>query len=133
MHKKHTLFVTLIVFLSAMILAACGAKTGTGEAVNLTGDPVAGKQVYDGYCASCHGPEGAGGVANPGSDDGTVPALKPLDEEFNSVAAMDLVIEHGSIPDGDDSATAMTAFGDKGLLKPQQIADVIAYILELNK
>lgn len=131
MHKKQTLFVTLIVFLIAMILTACGAKTGTGEALSLTGDPLAGKQVYDGYCASCHGPEGAGGVPNPGSDDGTVPALKSIEEEFPSAAALDAVIENGSTPEG-ENAIKMPAFGD-GSLKPQQIADVIAYILELYK
>jgi mono/diheme cytochrome c family protein len=131
MLKRKTLFVMLIVLLVALVLAACGAKTGASDALSLTGDPLAGKQVFDGYCASCHGPEGAVGVPNPGSEDGTVPALKSIDEEFNSAAALDAVIENGSTPEG-DNATKMPAFGN-GTLEPQQIADVIAYILELNK
>ena len=136
MHRKQILFVFVAVILAALVLTACGAKDPTkpGQAVNLTGDPVAGKTIFDGYCKSCHGPEGTGGVANPGSDDGTVPELEPIDKgEFGTVPAIDLVIEHGSTPEGADTASKMPAFGDEGTLKPQQIADVIAYILELNK
>jgi mono/diheme cytochrome c family protein len=135
MHKKRNIFVALTVGLIVLILAACGAKdvTKPGKALNLTGDPVAGKVVYDGYCKSCHGPDGTGGVANPGSEDGTVPALTPIDEEeFGTALALDLIIEHGSVLEG-ENVSSMPAFGDKGTLKPQQIADVIAYILEINK
>ena len=134
MLKKRKTFFALTVVLVFMILAACAKDiTKPGKAVNLTGDPVAGKVVFDGYCKSCHGPAGTGGIANPGSDDGTVPELKPIDMDFNDATAMDLVIEHGSTPEGEDTATKMPAFGDEGSLKPQQIADVIAYVLELNK
>jgi mono/diheme cytochrome c family protein len=135
MLKQKKYFVIMAVALVVLILAACGAKdiTKPGKAVNLTGDPVAGMVVYNGYCKSCHGLAGTGGVVNPGSDDGTVPELKPIDMDFKDATAMDLVIEHGSTPAGDKTAAKMPAFGDEGTLKPQQIADVIAYILELNK
>jgi len=132
--KRNTLF-ALTVGLIVLILTACGGKdvTKPGKAVNLTGDPVAGKVVYNNYCKSCHGPDGTGGVANPGSEDGTVPALTPInEEEFGTVLTLDLMIEHGSKLEGDD-VSDMPAFGDEGTLKPQQIADVIAYILEINK
>ena len=135
MLKQKKYFVVMAVVLIVLILAACGAKdiTKPGKAVNLTGDPVAGKVIYDGYCKSCHGPAGTGGIANPGSDDGTVPELNPIDMDFKDATAMDLVIEHGSKPEGADTVTKMPAFGDEGSLKPQQIADVIAYVLSLNK
>jgi mono/diheme cytochrome c family protein len=135
MHRKQNTIVALTIGLTVLILAACGAKdvTKPGRAVNLTGDPVAGKVVFDGYCKSCHGPAGTGGVANPGSDDGTVPELKPIDMDFKDMTAMDLVIEHGSTPAGESTASKMPAFGDEGTLKPQQIADVIAYVLDINK
>ena len=134
LRKRNTLIV-LSIGLVVLILAACGAKdiTKPGKAVNLSGDPVAGKVIFDGFCKSCHGVEAVGGVANPGSTDGTIPELKPIDEEFSTVASMDLVIEHGSVPEGEKTASKMPAFGDDGTLKPQQIADVIAYILEINK
>ncbi len=136
MLKQKIPFVVLAVALAFILLTACGAKdvTKPGKAVNLTGNAVAGKQIYDGYCKSCHGPDGTGGVVNPGSADGTVPALKPIDEEeFGTILALDLIVEHGSTPEGEGIATKMPAFGDEGTLKPQQIADVIAYILSINK
>jgi len=134
MIKKRNVFFALIVGLAIVILAACAKDvTKPGKAVNLTGDPAAGKVVYDAYCKSCHGPAGTGGVANPGSDDGTVPELKPIDNDFKDATAMDVVIEHGSTPEGVDTTSKMPAFGDEGTLKPQQIADVIAYILQINK
>ena len=135
MNKKQNTFIAVTIGLVILVLAACSAKdiTKPGKAVDLTGNPVSGKVVYDGYCKSCHGPAGIGGVANPGSDDGTVPELKPIDMDFKDASSMDLVIEHGSTPEGADTASKMPAFGDEGTLKPQQIADVIAYILEINK
>ena len=135
MLKQKKYFVFMAVVLVVLILAACGAKdiTKPGKAVNLTGDPVAGQKVFEGYCKSCHGVEAAGGVVNPGSADGTIPELKPIDEEFSTAASMDLVIEHGAVPEGESTASKMPAFGDEGSLKPQQIADVIAYVLQLNK
>ena len=134
MLKKRKTFFVLTVVLVFMILAACAKDiTKPGKAVNLTGDPVAGKVVYDAYCKSCHGPAGTGGITNPGSDDGTVPELKPIDNDFKDATAMDLVVEHGSTPGGEDTVTKMPAFGDEGTLKPQQIADVIAYVLQINK
>lgn len=134
MLKKRKTFFVLTVVLVFMILAACAKDiTKPGKAVNLTGDPVAGKVVYDAYCKSCHGPAGTGGITNPGSDDGTVPELKPIDNDFKDATAMDLVVEHGSTPGGEDTTTKMPAFGDEGTMKPQQIADVIAYVLQINK
>lgn len=44
---------------------------------------------------------------------------------------LDLFIEHGSIPAGEPTRTMM-AYADLGLLEPQMIADVIAYIIRLN-
>jgi mono/diheme cytochrome c family protein len=135
MLKQKKYLVGMAVAFVVLALVACGARdvTKPGKAVNLTGDPVAGKVIYDGYCKSCHGPAGTGGIANPGSDDGTVPELNPIDMDFKDATAMDEVIEHGSKPAGSDTVTKMPAFGDEGTLKPQQIADVISYVLSLNK
>lgn len=148
----------LILVVAGSLLAACGQKQqategpgeaeevakpsnpgGPGEAVNLTGDATAGATVYVDECEKCHGTEGKGGVQNPGSADGTIPPLNPIDSTMVSADAktfatnIDLFIEHGSTPEGDNPEKTMPALGDQKKLSPQQIADVIAYVMSLNK
>jgi len=111
---------------------------GPGPAVNLTGDAKAGAQVFAANCVKCHGLEGKGGVKNPGSADGEVPPLNPIDpsliadDPITYATNLDLFIEHGSVPEGPSPTISMTAWGDLRLLTPQQIANVIAYVMSLN-
>lgn len=159
MKSKLMKFASLILILGLLLsfLAACGGAAATtaapaseevaepsnpggpGDAVNLTGDATAGATVFTDQCVKCHGDQGKGGVANPGSTDGTVPPLNPIDSTMVSsdyktfATRIDLFIEHGSTPEGDNPAKLMTAFGDQKVLTPQQIADVIAYVISLNK
>ncbi len=148
---KAWFLVVMLVF-SVLLLAACGGSAavtpdkdvpepsnpgGPGKALTLTGDAVAGEKIFSTTCAGCHGPQGTGGVANPGGDE-NVPALNPADEFYNAdpavfAANLDPFIEHGSKPDGDKPALVMAPYGDEGTLTPQQIADVLAYIISLNK
>jgi mono/diheme cytochrome c family protein len=128
---------------SASVPAAAIARPsnpgGPGPAVELTGNVAAGKVVFEANCVKCHPGEGKGGIANPGSDDGTVPALNPIDEtlvstDYKAFATnLDLFLEHGSTPSGPSPVFSMPNWGDSGKLKPQQIADVIAYVISLNK
>ncbi len=110
---------------------------GPGPALNLKGDSTRGAQVFV-NCVPCHGEQGKGGVVNAGSADGTVPALNPIDATMASrdpkvfANNIDLFIEHGSTPDGPNPSLKMPAWGDTNGLTPQQIADVIAYIMSLN-
>ncbi len=154
MDKKFTKFVTIIgvLLIVTALLVACGAKGaseaqeetvepsnpgGPGPAVDLKGDATAGAQVFA-VCVPCHGDQGKGGVANPGSTDGTVPPLNPIDPglknpDYKTFATnIDLFLEHGSKPEGTNPAKIMAAYGDQKILTPQQIADVIAYIISLN-
>jgi mono/diheme cytochrome c family protein len=111
---------------------------GTGQAVNLTGDKSAGKKIFETNCSVCHNPEGVGGHVNPGSTDGTIPALNPIDDTLKDknyktfASNIDLFIEHGSKPAGANPIFQMPAWGDLKMLNPQQIADVIAYVISLN-
>jgi mono/diheme cytochrome c family protein len=111
---------------------------GPGPAVDLTGNATAGKEVFAENCQTCHNAEGKGGNPNPGSDDGTIPALNPIDPTLKNsdpkvfATNLDLFIEHGSTPAGKNPTFSMIAWGDKQLLAPQQIADVIAYVMSLN-
>ena len=104
----------------------------------MTGDPKAGALIFAAKCTPCHGAEGKGGVSNPGSTDGTVPPLNPIDETLVSkdpkvyAYNLDLFIQHGSTPGGSKPSLTMPAWGDNATLTQQQIADVIAYVMSLN-
>ena len=110
-----------------------------GPAIDLTGDATSGQQIYATDCQTCHNTDGKGGIPNPGSSDGTVPPLNPIDPTIKDpdlktfATNLDLFIEHGSTPEGTNPTYTMPAWGDKGALVPQQIADVIAYLISLNK
>ncbi len=112
---------------------------GAGLAITLTGDIKSGEQIFAQNCTACHASKGTGGIQNPGSTDGTVPALNPIDENIKNanfttfVYNIDLFVEHGSTPQGTSPELVMTDWGDSGKLLPQQIADVIAYVISLNK
>ena len=141
--------------MSAALLAACAAPAasptaatavparpsnpgGPGAAITLTGDAKAGAVLFATNCKVCHGETGTGGVSNPGSSDGTVPTLNPIDDTLKNAnpvlfaTNLDLFIEHGSTPAGDQPQRSMPAWGDQKLLNSQQIADVIAYVISLN-
>jgi mono/diheme cytochrome c family protein len=110
-----------------------------GVAVNLTGDPTSGAVLFKNNCASCHGNEGIGGIPNLGSTDETVPPLNPIDPLLKDpdpkvfAANIDLFIQHGSVPEGPSPFRNMPGWGDKNAITQQQIADVISYIISLNK
>jgi mono/diheme cytochrome c family protein len=110
-----------------------------GQAVNLTGDPTSGAALFKSNCATCHGNEGTGGVPNPGSNDETVPPLNPIDPLLKDpdpkvfAFNIDLFIQHGSTPEGTSPFRNMPGWGDKNAITQQQIADMIAYIISLNK
>jgi mono/diheme cytochrome c family protein len=112
---------------------------GPGNAINLTGDATAGEKVFTTYCQTCHGPQGTDNVSNPGSDDGTVPPLNPIDStlvstDYNTFAYnIDLFIQNGSTPAGSNPTLIMPSWSVPGGLTQQQIADVIAYVISLNQ
>jgi mono/diheme cytochrome c family protein len=110
-----------------------------GEAVKLAGDVTRGAVVFKSSCVSCHGANGEGKVSNPGTTDGTVPPLNPMDENIASkdiatyTKNIDIYLEHGSTPEGTKPSLVMPAYGDLKKLTPQQIADVIAYTISIAK
>jgi mono/diheme cytochrome c family protein len=110
----------------------------TGDAIYLKGDAIAGAAVFTAQCEKCHGAAGAVGVENPGSDDGTVPSLNPIDPEIKNADAqifavnLDLYLQSGSTPSGTAPKLNMPAFGRDKTLSQQDIANVIAYLISLN-
>jgi mono/diheme cytochrome c family protein len=115
--------------------------SGAGPASAIHGNPVAGAAKFHAMCASCHGERGTAGIANPGSDDGTVPTLNPIDPGFladaNGSAAIfardiDLFVQHGSRPAGKSPLISMPGFGDHKLMPQRDLADIEAFVMELN-
>jgi len=110
-----------------------------GDALNLTGDAASGAEIFQTNCIPCHGPEGTQGVPNPGTDDGSVPTLNPIDPTMVSsddktfAYNIDLFVQHGSTPAGPNPSISMPAWGDENALTQQQIADAIAYVISLNQ
>jgi mono/diheme cytochrome c family protein len=161
MQNRKNVLVYLSVGLATLwILAACASPTpaptpvpptatvevarpsnegGPGPAATMAGDAKAGAQVFVDNCKKCHGDEGKGGVDNPGSTDGTIPALNPIDDTLVDkdlkvfAYNIDLFSEHGSTAEGPSPKEKMPAWGDEKKLTDQQIADVIAYVISLNK
>jgi mono/diheme cytochrome c family protein len=119
-------------------IPADGKQGPPGKAATLNGSWKRGKALFEKNCQTCHGPQGTDKVQNPGSDDGTVPPLNPIDPELAGktpsafAAKIDRYIQHGSIPDGPNPALFMPNWGDSKTLSQKEIADVEAYVMRLN-
>ncbi|HMK48950.1 MAG TPA: cytochrome b N-terminal domain-containing protein [Thermodesulfovibrionales bacterium] len=114
------------------------AQRGNGQAADIVGSADRGELLFKMECQACHGPLGKDKVPNPGSTDGTVPPLNPVDRElYNRDPAqfarnIDMFLQHGSVPEGPGPQLRMPAFGDSNSLTQQQISNAEAYILSLN-
>ena len=120
--------------------------TAPGPAAKIHGFAQKGRALFAEYCAFCHGDLGSGGVNNPGSTDGIIPPLNPIDPGFlhsDQVARaeelagafakeIDPFIQHGSQPAGAAPVYSMPSYGDRNLLTQAQIADIEAYVMQGN-
>ncbi len=117
---------------------ASGKQGPPAEAASLYGSWKKGEDLFSRHCQSCHGLRGTDKVPNPGSADGTVPPLNPIDPDLADknpevfAAKIDRFIQHGSIPDGPEPALFMPDWGDSRSLSQKEIASVEAYIMRLN-
>ena len=88
----------------------------------LTGNPVAGKEIYDGSCAQCHGEDGEG--------DGVLTRVYSMSPANHTDAVRMDKMSNKSMKDviakGGSGASLMP--GWKGILSEQEIDDVVSYI-----
>ena len=86
----------------------------------------AGQSVFGDNCATCHG---AGGQGNPG-----YPAL--VDDDWiwgGKLADIQTTIRHGiRSTDPDTRFNQMMAFGQMGMLPPDQISDLVEYVVAIS-
>jgi len=126
--------------LRAIPSAAIGAgpQGPPGPASFVVGNVELGEYLFKQNCEQCHGPLGKDKVPNPGSANGFVPALNPVNPKLLSENAQTFVnnidpyLQHGSIPTGPNPVLRMLAFGDTESLTQQMITNVEAYVLHLN-
>ena len=120
-------------------VTSTGSQGKAGMAANIIGSADHGSILFEKTCSSCHGPHGTDKIVNPGSKDGTVPPLNPIDRDIFSedpktfAGKIDRYIQHGSRPEGPNPQFSMLPFGDTNALTQQQIADIEAYIMSLNE
>jgi len=109
-----------------------------GPAARMIGSPDHGRLLYVQYCQGCHGVDGDNGIDNPGADAGKIPPLRHIARKFISedpatfARNVDLSIQFGSRPAGPNPAMSMPGFGATASLSQPQIANLEAYILNLN-
>jgi ubiquinol-cytochrome c reductase cytochrome b subunit len=109
-----------------------------GTAAFIIGNAARGGELFAQNCTGCHGNRGTRGVVNPGSADGTVPTLNPIDRRMFDARpdvfaeSIDSVLQHGSVPEGERPILRMPAFGDSRSLTQPALANLEAYILEIN-
>ena len=119
-------------------MTSTGNNKAPGEAAGTIGNVAHGSLLFQQYCESCHGINGMGGVHNPGSLTKEVPALNPISKKlFNKnpqdfANNIDIFIQHGSVPAGKTPALHMFSYGDSHTLTQQEIANIEAYILNIN-
>jgi mono/diheme cytochrome c family protein len=96
------------------------------------GAAVAGAALYQRFgCVNCHGPNGLGGVANPGSPDKAIPPLSGQDfrKEFDTDAKILAVIRSGSVI-GRPPITSMPHWG--GIIPKRELDALVAYLKTLK-
>jgi ubiquinol-cytochrome c reductase cytochrome b subunit len=125
-------------------IVATAPAPGPSVASQQIGGADHGEVLFVAYCQECHGARGVTGIANPGSADGTVPSLNPIDPAIVGSSTADFVVnlddllQNGSVPDAATSPPnanpryKMPSFGNTLALTQPQIADVEAYVMKLN-
>jgi mono/diheme cytochrome c family protein len=104
----------------------------------MIGSQERGVVVFTEVCISCHGPLGTDHIPNPGSKDGNIPPLNPINRNLFSrdpqtfAENLDRFIQHGSVPAGSNPKFHMLPFGDDNSLTQQAISNVEAYVMQLN-
>ena len=106
-------WIASLVFIQAVVIASAQSKT-TLDGIYTETQAKRGEKIYAESCASCHGDDLSGG--------GQTPALagKEFNGDWNDLTVNDLF-----------DRTRLSMPADKpGTLKPEQTADVIAYLLK---
>lgn len=106
-----------------------------GKSIDIIGNSANGKNLYDLYCLQCHGPNG-NTTADHFQNLSGVPSINPINrsifnEDINKfLQNIDIFIQYGA--SNKDNGPNMPAFGATHVLTQEQIADIEAYVLQIN-
>jgi S-disulfanyl-L-cysteine oxidoreductase SoxD len=110
---KPGFLIASLVFVQALVLVSAQGKT-TLDGIYTEAQARRGEKIYADSCASCHGPDLSGGGQTPGL------AGREFNMDWSDLALSDLF----------DRTRATMPADAPGTLKPEQAADVIAFILQ---
>jgi len=120
------------------VTASVGQVRAPGQAAFYVGSAEHGEVLYHVNCESCHGVRGMGNIRNPGALAGTMPGVNPINPKMFDrdplifAEKIDVPIQYGSIPSGNNPALTMPDYGTSNTLTQPEIADIEAYVLKLN-
>jgi mono/diheme cytochrome c family protein len=107
------------------------------QAIHIVGNERHGAVLYQQNCLTCHGPAGKILAPDFPVPPQGVPSLNPIRRELYAQSAakfvrnIDPFLQHG-MPNPAEGGPDMPAFGDTHALAQAQIADIEAYVLQLN-
>ncbi len=135
----------LLILAVAVVLAVSASLLGRPPAPRTVKSPAPdapasaadrGRLVYARYgCATCHGPEGTGGFANPNSEtDGKVPALQYVQEGYTEAELTRLILAGTPRIGKADPKGPVPPFrmpGWRGQMSAEEADAVVAYLFSL--
>lgn len=108
--------------------SASGSPASGGTA--LPGDPTKGGTLYGQNCATCHGAAGEGGIGATLNPIEKLPGVAdPLAPSF----LIDIITNGRNPQPGDPKQTQMPAKGGNTSLTDQDVKDLAAFIIQLNR
>ncbi|MBI2069600.1 MAG: c-type cytochrome [Elusimicrobia bacterium] len=93
-----------------------------------------GKSIFARYgCATCHGPDGKGGVKNPNSQGGEIPRIDRVAEGFTEEEVKKVIMD-GRIPVPEDAKAPLPPFwmnAWKSVLSEEELHNLVDYLFSL--
>jgi len=119
--RTSTVGLLLVMVLALIGLAACGGNAAPAPSAGQP-DPVAGEALFKLECANCHSVQAGADLAGP--------SLAGIGAKNEQSLREDIVNPNAEVTAGFDKGIMPDSFGKQ--LTPQQINDLIAYLLTLK-
>src|SRR5262245_59931340 len=122
MSFRHPLRAVPVALTAAVLVAAGLAVAASAAPPPAKGDPAKAAAKYKTLCVACHKADGTGGFKSTGNPTPNWTLKKTWDATRTEAYIRDCMV-NGKIKSG------MVPWGKSGQLKPQEIEDMIAYVM----